>query len=44
MDKNDNEQAASPASVEAPSSTVDSSQPRYDSTGDDGSFFVGRYF
>ncbi|CAF0988848.1 unnamed protein product [Adineta ricciae] len=41
MDKNDNEQVASPASVETPSSTVDTSQQRYDSMGDDGSFFVG---
>ena len=44
MDKNDNEQVASPASVETPSSTADTSQQRYDSMGDDGSFFVGRYF
>ncbi|CAF1101556.1 unnamed protein product [Adineta steineri] len=41
MDKNDSEQVASPASVESPSSTVESSQQRFDSQGDDGSFFVG---
>jgi hypothetical protein len=38
----DNEQAASPASVETPASNVEGSQQRYDSMGDDGSFFAGR--
>jgi nucleosome assembly protein 1-like 1 len=36
----DNEQAASPASAETPSSNVESTQQRYDSMGDDGSFFA----
>src|SRR5215510_13906523 len=44
MDKNDNEQATSPAIAETPSSNVESSQPRNDSMGDDGLMFVGRFF
>lgn len=43
MDKNDNEQVASPATVESPSSTVESSQQRNDSVGDEGLFLAGRY-
>ncbi|UJR08120.1 hypothetical protein I4U23_012397 [Adineta vaga] len=41
MDKNDNEQVASPASVETASSTVESGQHRNDSMGDDGLSFAG---
>jgi hypothetical protein len=44
MDKNDNEQVASPAVAESPLSNVESNQQRNDSMGDDGSFFAGRYF
>jgi len=44
MDKKDNEQIASPATAESPSSTLESNQQRIDSTGDDGSMFIGRYF
>jgi hypothetical protein len=40
----DNEQVASPASAESPSSNVESNQQRLDSMGEDGSFFAGRYF
>ncbi len=41
MDKKDNEQIASPTTAE---STLESNQQRIDSTGDDGSLFIGRYF
>jgi len=44
MDKNDNEQVASPTTAESPSSNVETNQQRNDSVGDDGSFFAGRYF
>lgn len=44
MDKNDNEQVTTPATVESPSSTVESNQQRNDSMGDEGLFFAGRYF
>ncbi len=42
--KMDNEQVATPASVESPSSTVEGNQPRNDSAGDDGLLYAGRYF
>jgi hypothetical protein len=41
MDKNDNEQVASPAIAE---SSVEINQQRNDSVGDDGLLFAGRYF
>ena len=37
MEKNDNEQVASPATAESP----ETNQVRTDSMGDDGSFFAG---
>jgi len=37
----DNEQGSSPVTAESPAGTVDSNQPRLDSMGEDGSFFVG---
>ena len=43
MDKNDNEQVASPASIESPASPGDSHQHRLESMGEDGAFFAGRY-
>jgi hypothetical protein len=44
MDKNDNEQVASPTIAESPSGNVEVNQQRNDSMGDDGSFFAARYF
>jgi hypothetical protein len=44
MDKNDNEQGSSPSTGEVPSGIVETNQQRLDSMGDDGGFFVGRYF
>ncbi len=41
MDKNDNEQVASPVTAESP---VETNQQRNDSVGDDGLLFAGRYF
>lgn len=43
MEKNENEQIASPATAESPASNVETNQPRTDSMGDDGSFFAGGY-
>lgn len=43
MDKKDNEQVASPATVESQAGNVESNQQQDDSMGDEEFYFAGRY-